>query len=72
MGKPMGFPLSRTGFPASLEVASQAPGGLFGLTPPPQAFAFPEPQGSFSIWNSSGTWFLFLANGKRDVTWLAR
>jgi hypothetical protein len=28
------------------------------LTSPPQAFAFPEPQGSFSIEHSSVSWFL--------------
>jgi len=50
MAKARGFLPSRQGFPASLEGASQAPGGLSGLTPPPQAFlAFPEPQGSFSV-----------------------
>ena len=33
-----------------------------GLTLPPQAFAFPEPQGSFSVRSSSLAWFLRGAN----------
>jgi hypothetical protein len=36
-----GFPPSRVSFPASLEVAAQAPRGSIGLTPPPQASTFP-------------------------------
>src|SRR2546426_1834515 len=65
-----GFPTSRWGFPASLEVAARTPSGSFGLTPPPQAFAFPEPQGSFSVWRASGTWFLFPGRKKESVQWL--
>ncbi len=50
-----GFPSSRMGIPVSREraVASTA-----GLTSPPQAFAFPESQGSFSIWWSRNVVFV--------------
>jgi hypothetical protein len=38
------------------------------LTSPPQAFAFPEPQGSFSIEHSSVSWFL-RQQKKESGTW---
>ncbi len=59
-----GFPPSRVGFPASLEVASEAPRCLFGLTPPPQAFAFRKPCGSFSV--SEIIWYLVLIPGQEE------
>ncbi len=59
-----GFSPSRVSFPVSLEraVASTA-----GLTSPPQAFAFPESQGSFSIWESRNP----LRQSETPLSWLA-